>query len=166
MPIERNIFFSHHIAYSIRDTIQHVVLCYERLGQENFPTEIYDSIISDLVDLKYLVVTSDDAMVDIYNHEMVPRSTWFRRFGIQDQTFAHFDGDFHSVGTIEMCDLTITSTSITSADEEYLVEGSRYNPIVLDYDEDDTLTLLTIELSSVGEHDWEVLSDEEEISSE
>lgn len=157
--IERNIFFCNYQAYNIAETISHVYLCRDRL---NIPLEIFDSVISDLIDLKYLVVTHDDPMVDLYTHQMIPRTAWFRRFGIADTTF---DADDSTVGTfdIEMSNLTTEGDSIDADDEQRLVLGSRMLPIRLDFSDDDsTITLLSVDLSDHGEDDWVIHPSDEE----
>ena len=142
MTIERTIYFANHRAYSIQDTIQWLYNLKERNA---LAVEKFDNLVSDLIDLKYLVNVDDsDQMLDVWSDGLRTRSEWFLLYGIIDRTFEYFDGTDASVGTwtvdeVEMIELD--TDSITSEEEYELVSfarGTYDDPIVLsDSDDED-----------------------------
>ena len=139
MTIQRNLFFTNHIAFSIQATKAHIYDMLERLGEDTFPVHRYDSIIADLTDLEFLVATHpDDVMTDVFTGIMIPRDLWFLRYGIRDATFEYFNGnDDDTVHTFDVTDLSDDDSIIDSDDEMELVAyGTRENPI--DLTESDT----------------------------
>ena len=106
MAIERSIFFANHRAYNIDDTIQWVYDMHCRFSQTSLPIEKFNTIVSELIDLKFLVtIDHADAIIDLHTNEMRTFSEWFLLYGVIDSTFEYFDGTDASVGTfeVEMC---------------------------------------------------------------
>lgn len=138
MTIVRSLYFCNSTAFNIQMTKHHMYELKERLGDE-LPTWVFENVLGDLTDLEYLVSAhdQDEWMPDLHTENLIPRSTWFLRYGIRDPTFEFFNGDDDdTVHTFDITDLSDDDSTIDSVDEIMLIGSGRANdPIDLTDDD-------------------------------
>ena len=132
MPPARNIFTIGMTPYNIDLTMAHITDLWEMRDDlaVTFATERYDSIMSELIDLKYLVTPAIEWMIHPFSNVIVEIGLWFRDFGVVDTMVQDFlaedSGDVMQfpLAEIEMVDLdeeTIDTAWIDSEDEGDIV---------------------------------------------
>lgn len=127
MAIQRALFFANGTAYDIEATIARITAMYEnRDANEIWWDAAYDSIISNLVDIRYNV-TPDEFIVNPYTGTMTLTDMWFGEFGVIDNTIDYFGlMDMESIGSFDM---ELTSVSENS-DEEVITEEEEADMII------------------------------------
>lgn len=149
MAIERTIYFAHHVAFNIADTKIWMDELQDQLG-DAFPEFRYESIYAFLTDMQFAYHV-DGFLPDVNTGVMLPVDIWFTKWGVRMPRLEIIDDDT-TVGTF-----SVTDSSFCLSDNSIIDEDLEFN------DDDSTITLLSIELSDVGEHDWEIpASDTEE----
>lgn len=145
MPILRALYFANFTAFNIELTKNHLWDLLERNGESAIPIYVVESVVADLTDLEYIVEDMDcvPTMVDLYTHQLIPRDTWFLRYGIRDPTFEYFNGDDDdTIHTFDMTETDDSDDTISSDDEDILVIGSRECPIEFTDDEDSDVEMI------------------------
>lgn len=126
MPHERQCVIFHMTPYRLDDTIVGIYDIWNRQVENDvvLNVDVFDNIIATLYDLKFLVVyDSTDYIPDIYDGVLLPLDTFFRRYGVVDETFAASPthvSDF-PVSETEMQQLNYDTESISSEEEDDLV---------------------------------------------
>ncbi len=151
MAIERTLYFANSTAYCLADTKMWMDEMKSRMLAA-FPDETYNTIYSFLEDMKWMVFVLDTELIpDVCTNVLIPIDIWFLKYGVRVPRQLDFSGDTASIGTYSCTDsdFRLSDNSVISEDLDHR-------------DDDSTLTLLTIYLSDLSEHDWEIMASDDE----
>jgi len=91
MAIERNLFFYNGNAYDITATMNFITNLYRRSDNDLFPQEKYESIMSVLIDYKYLNIVDVETLIeDVHEPVYITVGWFFRRYGIVDHRVEYY----------------------------------------------------------------------------
>jgi len=146
MPYERQCVVFHRQPYNLHETIVH---CYDRFNRQVeercfIHHDVFDSVISTLYDLKYLVAyDSTDYIPDLYGGMLIPLDVFFRRYGRIDETFA---ADPVHVMDFPVSEVELSRLSESEASEDVISEEEEDDLVLLSH-------ILRIECPSFSDSD-------------
>jgi len=138
MPPARNIFTIGMTPYNIDLTMAHITALYDH-GDAipfamTFPTHRYDVIMSELMDLKFLITPSIDFIPDCYENVLLEIGLFFRKYGVIDTMVQ----DYLAEDSSDVMRFPLAEIELVGLDEEAI------DTVWINSDDEDDLVILSV----------------------